>query len=82
VVICALALDYVAGLTLPLSEFRRVLRACSCSPSNTLRSSIAAACKEQYPEVYAKLSEFLYFLSFRARCAGSTYDREPLQEHE
>jgi SAM-dependent methyltransferase len=126
VVICALALDYVADLTRPLSEFRRVLR-----PTGVLVFSIehptvvyrragrqyfdtepieyqserlgvlkmyrrpleayfgalrttgfvvedvqeafpTAACKEQYPEVYAKLSAFPYFLSVRARCAGST----------
>jgi hypothetical protein len=136
VVICALALDYVADLTLPLSEFRRVLRPAGVLVFSIEHHTIAyrragrryfdteqiehqserlgvlmmhrrplatyfgalrttgfmvedvreafptAACKGQYPEVYAKLSEFAYFLSFRARCAGSTYDGEPPQEQE
>jgi SAM-dependent methyltransferase len=126
VVICALALDYVADLTLPLSEFRRALRPVGVlvfsiehptavyrragrryfdteqidhqserlgvlktyrRPLGTYFGALRAtgfmaedvreafptdACKERYPEVYAKLSEFPYFLSFRARCAGST----------
>jgi ubiquinone/menaquinone biosynthesis C-methylase UbiE len=126
VVICALALDYVADLTLPLSEFRRVLRPAGAfvfsiehptvvyrragrryfdteqiehrseqlgglktyrRPLETYFGALRAtgfvvedvreafpiaACKERYPEVYAKLCEFPYFLSFRARCASGT----------
>jgi SAM-dependent methyltransferase len=126
VVICALALDYVADLTLPLSEFRRVLRPAGVFVFSIEHPTVVyrragrryfdtepiehrserlgvlkmyrrplgayfgvlrttgfvvedvreafptAACKEQYPEVYAKLSELPYFLSVRARCAGST----------
>ena len=122
----ALALDYVADLTLPLAAFRRVLRAAGVlifsiehptvvyhragrlyfdteqivhrserlgvlttyrRPPEAFFGALrttgfvvedvreafpTAACQEQYPEVYAKLCEFPYFLSVRAWCASGT----------
>jgi len=126
VIICALALDHVEDLMLPLSEFYRALhpagvfifsiehptivhrrtgrryfeteliehqserfgvlttyrrplekyfsalRATGFVVEDVREAFPLAECAQQYPEIYSKLSEFPYFLSFRTRRGGST----------